>query len=274
MTNVIPIRRGSLPGIGVASTSSEGTRLSGSRNEVWQCPAYDSDGKGRILFVKPALGLRSILVEVLCAQVGQCMQLPCPTPFIVTANPTHLGRPPGKKIIAFGSELVGRLSFPINDTDILLRELERQKIADTLFCFDEFIANSVRGRAIGFTDQIRAFTQSPYVFTSFKNAHRYARYKDEEATYLLVRADPGADRSALLKRLRAKAAAISELQLGPIPSAVQFDQGGVSAYTELLEFLQARLGELDRLLSQRVLPQQSYVKPIEDTDETGRTTGV
>jgi hypothetical protein len=78
----------------------------------------------------------------------------------------------------------------------------------------------------------------------------------------------------LLKRLRAKAAALNEFQLGPIPSAVQFDQRGVSTYTELLEFLQARLGELDRLLSQRVLPHQSYVKPIEDTDETGGATGV
>jgi putative ABC transport system permease protein len=60
-----------------------------------------------------------------------------------------------------------------------------------------------RARVVGFTDQIRAFTQSPYVFTSFKNAHRYARYKGEEATYLLVRAAPGADRAALLNRLRA-----------------------------------------------------------------------
>jgi putative ABC transport system permease protein len=66
----------------------------------------------------------------------------------------------------------------------------------------EIGVNGTRARVVGFTDQIRAFTQSPYVFTSFKNAHRYARYKDEEATYLLVRAAPGVDRAALLKQLR------------------------------------------------------------------------
>lgn len=273
MTNVVPIRRGSLPGIGVASTASEGTRLAGSRNEVWQCAAYDSDGRGRVLYVKPALGLRSILVEILSAQVGQCMGLPCPTPFIVTANPTHIGRPPGRKVIAFGSELVGRLAFPINDTDILLRELDRQRVTETLFCFDEFIANSVRGpRDIVFDPTAGA------VIIDHEGAMGPDVLPGDAVTNWL--ADRVLERveskhlPALLKRLRAKAAALGEFQLGPIPAAVQFDQSGVGVYTELLEFLQARLGELDRLLSQRVLPQQTYVKPVEDTDETGGVTGV
>jgi putative ABC transport system permease protein len=60
-----------------------------------------------------------------------------------------------------------------------------------------------RARVVGFTEGIRAFTQSPYVFTSFKNAHRFARYEDDRTTYLLVRAAPGSDRAALLNGLRA-----------------------------------------------------------------------
>jgi hypothetical protein len=273
MSNVVPLRPGSLPGIGVASTASEGTLLRGSRNEVWQCAAYDSNGRGRILFVKPALGLRGILVEILSAQVGQCMGLPCPMPFVVTANPTHLGRPAGKKILAFGSELVGRLAFPINDTDMLLRELDRQKITDTLFCFDEFIANSVRGpRDIVFDPTAGA------VIIDHEGAMEATTAPSDTVTNwiadrVLERTEQK-QRPLLLKRLRAKVATLHEVEMGPIPSAVQFDQGGVGAYAELLQFLQARLGELDRLLSQRILPQQSYVNPIEDTDETGRTTGV
>jgi hypothetical protein len=273
MTNVVPIRRGFLPGIGVASTAPEGTRLTGSRSEVWQCPAYDSEGKGRILFVKPALGLRGILVEILSAQVGQCLGLPCPMPFIVTANPTHLGRPPGRKIIAFGSELVGRLNFVMHDTDFLLRELDRQKITETLLSFDEFIANDVRGpRDIVFDPTVGAviIDHEGAMGASVLPGDSVANWI---ADRVLERTEQK-NRPLLLKRLRAKVAALNELQMGPVPSAVQFDQDGVSTYTALLAFLVARLGELDRLLSQRVLPQQAYVKPVEDTDETGRTTGV
>jgi putative ABC transport system permease protein len=61
----------------------------------------------------------------------------------------------------------------------------------------------VRGRVVGFTDGIRAFTQSPYVFTGLKNARRYARFENSQVTYLLVRAEPGQERAALLQKIRA-----------------------------------------------------------------------
>lgn len=60
----------------------------------------------------------------------------------------------------------------------------------------------IRARVVGFTEGIRAFTQSPYVFTSVKNARKYANLKENEAIDLLVRAEPGVDRSDLLARLR------------------------------------------------------------------------
>lgn len=60
----------------------------------------------------------------------------------------------------------------------------------------------VRARVVGFTDGIRAFTQSPYVFTSFENARRYAGLDEDQTNYLLVRATPGADKAALQRELR------------------------------------------------------------------------
>jgi putative ABC transport system permease protein len=60
----------------------------------------------------------------------------------------------------------------------------------------------VRARVVGFTEGIRAFTQSPYIFTSLKTARRYAHFNDNQTTYLLVRAAPGADRAGLADRLR------------------------------------------------------------------------
>jgi putative ABC transport system permease protein len=53
--------------------------------------------------------------------------------------------------------------------------------------------NGRRARVVGFTKRIRSFTTSPFVFTSFKNAVRYAGIRDDQTMYVLVKAAPGAD---------------------------------------------------------------------------------
>jgi putative ABC transport system permease protein len=62
-----------------------------------------------------------------------------------------------------------------------------------------------RARVAGFTRGIRAFTTSPYVFTTFKNAQDYADLREDQTLYILVKAAPGADiesvRRALASRL-------------------------------------------------------------------------
>lgn len=68
---------------------------------------------------------------------------------------------------------------------------------------DTIELGGTKAQVVGFTDGIRAFTQSPYIFTSLKNARRYSRFEDDQTTYLLVRAAPGVDRTDLLQRLRA-----------------------------------------------------------------------
>jgi putative ABC transport system permease protein len=50
-----------------------------------------------------------------------------------------------------------------------------------------------RARVVGFTRGIRAFTTSPYVFTSFKNALDYADLREDQTLYMLVKAQPGVD---------------------------------------------------------------------------------
>ncbi|MBN8727063.1 MAG: ABC transporter permease [Xanthomonadales bacterium] len=65
--------------------------------------------------------------------------------------------------------------------------------------------NSQRARVVGFTDGIRTFTQSPFVFTTHARAQRYTRFPEDQTTYLLVKLAPGADigevRHALAERL-------------------------------------------------------------------------
>lgn len=60
----------------------------------------------------------------------------------------------------------------------------------------------VRAQVVGFTEGIRSFTQSPYIFSSFKNAQEYIHLPDDRTTYLLVRAELGADHDSVLAGLR------------------------------------------------------------------------
>jgi putative ABC transport system permease protein len=50
-----------------------------------------------------------------------------------------------------------------------------------------------RARVVGFTKGIRTFTTMPYVFTTFKNAQAYARQREDQTFYILVKAKPGVD---------------------------------------------------------------------------------
>jgi putative ABC transport system permease protein len=62
-----------------------------------------------------------------------------------------------------------------------------------------------RARIAGFTRGIRAFTTSPYVFTTFKNALDYTDMREDQTLYILVKAVAGTDiealRHSLLSRL-------------------------------------------------------------------------
>jgi putative ABC transport system permease protein len=51
--------------------------------------------------------------------------------------------------------------------------------------------NDHRARVTGFTDGIRTFTQSPYVFTSLRNARLLSNRSDDDITYVLIRLEQG-----------------------------------------------------------------------------------
>jgi len=61
-----------------------------------------------------------------------------------------------------------------------------------------------RARVVGFTHGIRAFTTTPYVFTSFKNAQDYTRLNEDQTLFILVRAMPGTSVQGLQARLAAR----------------------------------------------------------------------
>jgi len=61
-----------------------------------------------------------------------------------------------------------------------------------------------RARVVGFTQGIRSFTTSPYVFTSFKNALGYGLLREDQTLFILVKAAPGIEARALQRTLAAR----------------------------------------------------------------------
>jgi len=68
--------------------------------------------------------------------------------------------------------------------------------------------NRRRARVVGFTQGIRTFTQSPYVFTHHRNALRLAGFPDTQTTYLLVRTTAGADAEVVRRALKQRLGAV------------------------------------------------------------------
>jgi putative ABC transport system permease protein len=63
--------------------------------------------------------------------------------------------------------------------------------------------NGHRVRVVGITRGIRSFTTSPFVFTSLKNSQQYARLKEDQVTYLLVRISSDKSPEEMRDRLKA-----------------------------------------------------------------------
>ena len=81
---------------------------------------------------------------------------------------------------------------------IYAEKLDAHKIDDTAEI------GGVRARIVGFTDGIRTFTTSPYVYTTFKKAMDYVNLDDDQTNFVLVKAAPGADIKKVKADLQAR----------------------------------------------------------------------
>src|SRR5208283_4482589 len=73
---------------------------------------------------------------------------------------------------------------------VILDELYKKKLGVTRVG-EVFEIGGYRARVVGFTHGIRSFTTSPYVFTTFKNAQNYARLREDQTLFVLVKVVPG-----------------------------------------------------------------------------------
>ncbi|MBB6562132.1 hypothetical protein HNP48_004841 [Acidovorax soli] len=214
-----------------------------------------------MLYIKLNLSTRAMMVEALCAQLAQCVGLDCPDPYLVTVNPIHVGRPAGSKILAFGALDVSSKSMarPIRALEMLLDLLHRLKVADLACAFDEWICNDVRSPSdilvspesrIFLIDHEAAIGEGlePGVALTNWLAQRIAEGMTLE------------ERATFLRKVRARLAALRHASLGAAPLAAQYSQDGVRIYESLVQFLEDRLLHIDRLVSQRFLPEQRYLE--------------
>ncbi|MBP9149226.1 MAG: hypothetical protein KBG00_10640 [Rhodoferax sp.] len=275
-SNVIALPNGELPGLGIAATAAPGTRVEGSRNEVWLCQAYDASMGGHMLYVKPGITQRAMMVEALAAQVAQCLRLPCPAPFLVVVKPHHIGRiKSDTTLLAFGCEQAGTRSLarPVHNVEIMLQLLKKLHHSEMLAMFDEWVGNSVRGPGDILFDPEGSAAIIDHEGAMQDLSKPDCAVTNWLATKIIERTDEK-EHVALLKALRARAAAAHRVQLKAVPSGVQYALDGVKIYTRLLNFLSERLVHLDHLLSSRVLPDQQYLTEESHPNDPHRTADV
>ncbi len=75
---------------------------------------------------------------------------------------------------------------------VIVDELYKQKLG-VARVGEVFEISGRRARVVGFTRGIRAFTTSPYVFTTFKRSLEYAGLGKDQTIFVLVKTAPGAD---------------------------------------------------------------------------------
>jgi putative ABC transport system permease protein len=97
----------------------------------------------------------------------------------------------------------GRLDDIHNQDAIILDEADKAKLGNVKLNDTLEILNH-RARIVGFTRGMRAFTTTPYVFTSIRSSHRYSFRADaDSAIYLLVKTAPGANVFSVRDAIRA-----------------------------------------------------------------------
>lgn len=97
----------------------------------------------------------------------------------------------------------GRLEDLQQDDAVIIDRLYAAKLGVTALGQTVEI-NNRRARVVGFTAGIRTFTQSPYVFTTHRNAQRFTFFRPDQTTYLLVTLARGADAASVRDALQAR----------------------------------------------------------------------
>lgn len=138
-----------------------------------------------------------------------------PESVIVVGFDPHLGLGGPWQVVAGD---VANLRFP---GTVMVDELYRKKLGvDHIGQVVEI--GGKRAQVVGFTRGIRSFTQSPYVFASFRTALDYSRIRGDETKYVLCRIVPGADPEGMRAELAARLSDVEVLTRDEFSRRTQF----------------------------------------------------
>lgn len=165
------------------------------------------------------------------------------------------------------------MARPVQDLERLLQLLQHRKVADLACVFDEWVANPVRSPS-----DILVSPDANIYLIDHEAALAEDQFPDQPATNWLanrlIQGLTDKERIALLRQLRGRLAALHRVELEDAPNAAQFSVDGVTIWRTLLQFLRDRLGHLDRLISERIVPEQRYLFPLIQSHDPGRIADV
>lgn len=237
-----------------------GNLLEESPSRLWLAPAKLYDGSDAMLYLKE-LDENRLLVHLLCAAVGHALACPCPPAFLVMAQPGHYGPSKAGFTFLFGSYSANHpdVARPLYDPALIVRNLKHAKMLELACVFDEWIANPNRlgqrmlfGSRSGplFIDHDHAISPMIEATNTVKNwlLDEYKASLDEK------------ELPNLFQALRRGAARAQDVVLTTDMSNALYWLGqGAERLAEMTAFLSSRLDELDKLLSERAIPSQSYI---------------
>ena len=117
-----------------------------------------------------------------------------------TESASIVGMEPGQPMGQPWNVVAGDVKEMSLDDAVFVDELYLEKLGVTRIG-QQVEINGRRARVAGFTQGIRSFTTSPYVFTSLSNARGYAHLAEDQVTYFVVKAAAGVDVEELRARL-------------------------------------------------------------------------
>jgi len=136
---------------------------------------------------------------------------------------TIWNRPDGRKVniemVGLDRSLMGGPQRMV-DGDLAAVMRDRSVVVDAMYLDllgvkevgERFEILDRRAEVVGFSEGVRTFTASPFVFTSIEDAILYdKRYRSDEITYVLVRCEAGADVAEVAGRLRQRLPSVEVL---------------------------------------------------------------
>ena len=125
---------------------------------------------------------------------------------------THDGAEEGIQIVGFNpysgiggpwNVVEGNIEDLKTPDAVMVDEIYKKKLGVSAVG-EIFEINGRRARVVGFTRGIRAFTTTPYIFTSFKNAQAFSNIAEDQSYFILVQALPGTKIPALQQQLESR----------------------------------------------------------------------